>query len=493
MRIGIARIAQETNTFSPTLTGLDAFRSTGVHHGDDVLDIKDSGKEIPGLIEGCHQAQLIGVISAETLPGGCLTHEAENSLLDWFTRDLQTALPLDGLLLSIHGALAGVSDPDFDGRIVQTARQILGNQAPIAVSLDLHANITRRKIVNANLLRGYHTHPHIDARETGRFVSRLLMETLRGRVRTTMSAVKIPMITPAETQLTTQNPLKALIEVTLHQEARPHVLSSSIFTVQPWLDVPELGWCSVVVTDGDPHLADRMARELAQIAWEQRYDYIQPCHTYKEALDEAFAVEDQPVVISDFADLMTGGGTGDSTWYLKELLARSPKQPCYLNMVDPEAVNTMCEAGPGATITLSLGGKQDHIHSSPVVITGQVLHLLPIIPNRELPLSMGEAGVLQVGNIYIVVSERTGPGDNPIIYQGAGLDVLRAKILVAKSVVDWREGYKDIGKRFLLGEAPGLAPSNLKILNWKSAPRPIFPLDDNVLWNSQSAPIYRNY
>jgi len=302
------------------------------------------------------------------------------------------------------------------------------------------------------------------------------------------------MITPAETQLTEEYPMRELIEATRHQEEDERVLSSSVFAVQPWMDIPEMGWCSVVVTDGDCELADRLARDIAQMAWDQRKEYIQPCPTYMEALDEAFSTDARPVVISDLADL-GGGGTGDSTWYLRELLARNPQEPCYLTMVDPEAVNEMAEAGEGAKVTLLLGGKQDNIYSSPVEATGEVLRVLRVLPpspERELPQSMGLVAVLRVGNIYVVVSERKGGGANPSVYSGAGLEPEKAKILIAKSVVDWREGYKGVAKRFLLGEAPGLAPSNLRSLEWKNEPRPIFPLDDEVSWKGTEAAVYRS-
>jgi microcystin degradation protein MlrC len=152
----------------------------------------------------------------------------------------------------------------------------------------------------------------------------------------------------------------------------------------------------------------------------------------------------------------------------------------------------MAESGEGAEVTLILGGKQDSIHSSPVEVAGEVLRVLPPSPERELPQSMGLTAVLRVGNLYIVVFERLGPGSDPIIYSGAGLDPSKAKVLIAKSVVDFREGYKDVAQRFLLGEAPGLAPSNLRSLEWKSVPRPIFPLDEKMTWDSAEAPIYRS-
>ncbi len=492
MRIGIARISQETNTFSPTLTDLETIRAFGVAHGQEVLKVSGWSKYIEGFLDVVGDEEIVGITQAQAMPAGYLTEEAMNTILEWFTEDLRKALPLDGLLLSLHGAFAGIADPDVEGLVLQRAREIVGQDVIIGASMDLHANITRKKIENADVIDGLHTHPHVDSRQTGQRVAEVLLAALRGEVRPVISAVKIPMITPAETQLTAEYPMKELIALTRRQEEEEGVLLSSIFAVQPWMDIPEMGWCSVAVTDGDRALADRLTRELADIAWSQREEYTQPCPTYLEALDEAFSTDAHPIVISDFADLMTGGGTGDSTWYLKEFLARSPEESCYLTMVDPEAVKEMAESGEGAEITLMLGGKQDSIHSSPVEVAGEVLRVLPPSPERELPQSMGLTAVLKVGNIYVVVFERLGPGSYPIIYSGAGLDPSKAKVLIAKSVVDFREGYKDVAQRFLLGEAPGLAPSNLRSLGWKNIPRPIFPLDEEMSWSSAQAAVYRS-
>jgi microcystin degradation protein MlrC len=492
MRIGIARISQETNTFSPTPTDLDAIHAFGAARGQDVLKTSGWSKYIDGFLEVVGGEELVGITQAQAMPSGYLTEEAMHTILQWFTEDLEKALPVDGLLLSMHGAFAGIADPDVEGLVLQRAREIAGEDVVIGASMDLHANITRRKIENADVIYGLHTHPHVDSREVGHKVAEMLMATLRGEVEPVVSAVKIPMITPAETQLTYESPMKDLMAATRRQEEDEQVLASSVFAVQPWMDIPEMGWCSVVVADGDRALADRLAREVADEAWRQRADYTRPCPTYVEALDEALATDVRPVVISDFADLMTGGGTGDSTWYLKELLARNPEEPCYITMVDPESVRQMAEAGVGAEVTLMLGGKQDNIHSTPVEVTGEVLRVLPVSPDRELPQSMGLTAVLKVGNIYVVVFERLGWGSNPSIYSGAGLDPMKAKIMIAKSVVDWREGYKGVAKLFLLGEAPGLAPSNLRSLEWKRVPRPIFPLDEDMTWSSAQAAVYRS-
>ncbi|MEW6755084.1 MAG: M81 family metallopeptidase [Candidatus Latescibacterota bacterium] len=493
MRIGIARIWQETSTFSPQPTDLELLRVYGVGHGAAALEGAGLLEEyVAGFLDVLAGHEVVGVTRVQAMPAGRLTAAAQEAVLSWFEEDLRRALPLDGLLLSLHGAFAGEANPDVEGLVAERARAILGPGVPIAAAMDLHGNITRRKVAHLDAMDALHTHPHVDSRQTGQRTASLLLRTVKGEVRPVMSAVKIPMITPAEHQLTALPPMSLLIAETRRQEALEGALLSSLFAVQPWLDVPELGWCSVVVTDGDPCLGDRLARQLAGMAWEQRAHYTRPCPTYREALDQAFASPARPVVISDLADLMTGGGTGDSTWYLRELLARRPAEPCYLTMVDPQAAAGLAAAGEGALVSVSLGGKLDRVHSRPVEVTGRVLRVIPPAPGRELPQSMGLTVTLRVGNVSVVVFEHLGPGSDPRIYSGAGLDPRQAKVLIAKSVVDFREGYRDVARLFLLGEAPGLAPSDLTRLSWEHAPRPLFPLDDGTPFAAASAPVYRS-
>lgn len=504
MRIGIARIAQETSTFMPILTDMKTLQVYGILRGQAVIEetvrTRDCSKgshgrrsNLLGFLDVMRDEDLIGIIIVQAQPAGPLTEEAMNTILEWFTEDLKKALPLDGLLLDMHGAFSSVADPDVEGLFLKRARQIVGNDVVIGVAMDLHANITQRKIENANIIRGYHTHPHIDARETAQKVAEMLVSTLQKEIEPVMSAIKIPMFTPAHTQLCEEYPMKELMDMTRKQEEDERVLSSSIFTVQPFLDIPEMGWCSALVTDCDQQLSEQLARELADVAWKQRYEYIQPVPTYIEALKEAFLTDVRPIVIADFADMMTGGGTGDSTWYLKELLSQEPQEPCYVTMVDPQAVKIMARAGVGAEVTLMLGGKQDNIHSSPVKVNGRVLRVISLSPESEpLQKMMGLTAVLQIENVYIVIFEHLGEGASPNIYSLAGLYPKKAKILIAKSIVDFREGYKDVAKLFLLGEAPGLCPSNLRSLKWENVPRPIFPLDESISWESTGASVYRS-
>lgn len=493
MRIGIALISQETNSFSPRLTDLETLRAHGLWRGEEVVERGREMEGLAGFLDVVGEEHVVGLIRAHAGPAGPMTNETVDTVVGWLAEELGNVGDLDGLLLCLHGALAGESEPDVDGQIIERTREIVGENTVIGVALDMHANLTRRMMAGADVIRGYHTHPHLDQWETSRATAEMVVQTIQGGVRPVMRAVKIPMITPADLQITDQEPMRSLFAAIEVFERSSDGLSGSLFAVQPWLDVPELGWCALGVADGNAETADRFAGELADAAWAQRTQYLTSLPTYREALDRAFEMEARPVVVSDLADATNGGATGDSTWYLAELLRRQPAERCYLTMVDPEAVQDILRAGEGAMVRLCLGGKQDVVYSRPVEVMGRVARIVPIEPDRALPLSMGVGAVLEIGAIYVVVTERPGPGHDPVVYVGAGLDPRKAKILLAKSPVDFRAGYREVARAFLLGEAPGLTLSDLTLLHFERAPRPIFPLDDLSLWSSGGVERYKGH
>ena len=186
MRIGIARISQETNTFSPLLTDVDTLRVHGLTRGEEVLRGATGDNEIAGFLDVVGGEELVGVISAHAGPAGPMTDETVRTVAEWFVEELERVGPLDGLLLALHGALAGVSEPDVEGLVLERAREVVGYRTPIGASLDMHANLTARMVRYADVIRGYHTHPHRDSRETGRMVAEMLVQTIRGEIRPVM-------------------------------------------------------------------------------------------------------------------------------------------------------------------------------------------------------------------------------------------------------------------------------------------------------------------
>ena len=417
---------------------------------------------------------------------GTVSTPAMSHLEEILLNGLAAAMPVDGVLLSLHGSMVAETIDDVEGHLLGEIRTRVGPDVPIAMSLDHHANITRQMIEHCDLLVGYQSLPHIDMFETGQRTAELLLSRLRGEITPTVAWRKIPMITPADRFFTTMEPMKTWFDAARALEARPEVLSVSLFPVQPWLDVPELGWTTVVVTDGDAALAQELADELAAMAWERRELFFEEKVPPEEAVRQAVAIEGGPVVIADGSDSVNSGAPGDSTHLLTALLSQSIGGAAFVTVVDPEAVESALAAGIGSEVTLDVGGKRDRIFSQPVKVSGRVTRTsngrFTIGGHLGADIDMGRTVVVDTGEVQVVLSEQVGAGHDPMVYRHIGLEPAEAKIVVVKTPVGFRLAYSSIMKASVLADCPGLSPSDLRILDYTKAPRPLFPLDDLPEW-----------
>lgn len=490
MRIAIGQLWQETNTFSPTLTELRHFTAFRYYGGEDVLRYCGGGQEIGGFVKAAHEAgpevELVPLFAAGAWPAGRLREEFKNDLEQEMVGRLRAALPVDGVLLSLHGALASERVDDVDGELVERIREVVGPNVPISVSLDHHANVTRQIMANVDALVAYQSLPHIDMVETGQRAAQLLFATLRGEIQPTLGWCKIPMITPADRFLTGTEPLKLWFDRARDFEKQPGVLSVSLFPVQPWLDVAELGWSAVVVTDNDSARAQALADELGELAWSLRHEFFADKLPPAEAISRALAIEGGPIVIADGSDSVNSGAPGDSTWLLKEMVRRKLGGDAFVTVVDPEAVAQALAAGIGQQVTLHVGGKRDRLFSTPAAVTGRVIRAsdgrFTISGHLAADINMGRTVVVDLGEVKLVLSEDVGSGHDPMVYRHLGLDPAGAKIVVVKTPVGFWLSYRGIMRDAILADCPGLSTSNLKLLPFVHAPRPLFPLDPLETW-----------
>ena len=240
-----------------------------------------------------------------------------------------------------------LDDPDVEGRLQERVREAVGPDTPIVLSLDHHANLTQRMVDNCDALVAHRTQPHA-MRDTGQLAARLLMPILRGDLKPTIAWRKIPLITHQEQYLTAAGPMKTWFDRARAMERLPAVASASTFPMQPWMDIPEGGWACAVVTDGDRELAERLAGELADLAWELRDEFLkQDSVSPAEAVAQAIAADRGLVVLSDTGDSVWGGAPGDSTTLLAELLRQRPSQMALVPVVDPAMARQAARAGAG--------------------------------------------------------------------------------------------------------------------------------------------------
>lgn len=508
MRIGILQLWQESNTFNPMPTTRRDFEAFGVMRGAELIEklaeTNEPGGYIQALRKWPEQPEIVGLVRLPAWPSGRATAET----FDWiraeiceaFERDAAAHGPLDAVLFALHGALVADEHPDVEGEILEEVRRRIGPNVPLVATYDLHANLTERMLQNVDALVGFHTAPHIDVVSTGTRGAAVLRRILVEGAKPTTAFIKIPMVVPAE-RANTQDPTSvsyALRERLQALESRPEVLTASLATVQPWLDIPELGSAVVVTTVGDREFAEREAAALANDVWAVRLEYLPTLVSVEHGVREALACTSGLVVLSDAADATTSGAPGDSTWCLKELIKHdwpansTGHSGALLTFVAPEVIEKAEAAGVGSSLTTLIGGLRDSHYSTRVEITAVVERLFEakfVLSGHlgvNLPIDMGKAAVLRVGDVRLVVTERSGPHFAPELFRAAGLDPFMARVLIAKSPCGFRAVYAARAARIFSLQAPGCAPADFQNYPYNQRPKPLWPWEE-LEWNAPQA------
>ena len=493
MRIALGGITHEANSFCPHAADLSDFEGRQLLRGDEMLsNWRATRTEQAGALSiltevpGC---EIIATLLARALSTAPIREETYRSLLAELLAAIQAALPLDGVLLVLHGAMMSEAENDATGELLRQVRALVGDDVPIVGTLDLHANITQRMVREATALIGYHTAPHIDMFEAGQKAARVLTATIAGALRPTAVVERLPMILPPENSTHATGPLSEVIGMALELEQTGEIVHAGVYPVQPWMDTPDLASSIVVITDGDATKARLLARKLADEFWARRKDFDPELIAPGEAIRQALARESGTVIFCDSADATTSGSTGDSTAILAALLRAAPQSEMALvNIVDAPAVAQAIAAGVGAEVTVQVGGKLAPGYFAPVTFTGCVRTISDGTfvfkgPGMQgVPHHMGRTVVLARGGIRLVVMERGVSQWDPQLYRSLGLEPEDARIVQVKSPRAFRAAYEGIYDAVILIEAPGAASPKLTALPWQHIGRPIYPLDPEVSW-----------
>lgn len=491
MAIAVASIVQESNDFSPLKTRYEDF---GLVFKKDVIRRHEgSFTEMGGFLSVLSRARrkVEPLCSGWAVTAGRMLRADYQRLAHAYLQKLAGVVRPQGLVLALHGAQTAQSTHDVAGHLLSASRKILGPHVPIVATLDLHANVTRLMVESATILVGYKTYPHIDLFETGERATELLLQILAGRLSPAMRYCKLPLIVPAENMQTTSGPFGQLMLRAGELERSGAACCVSIFGVQPWLDVPEMGCSIVSVTNNDPGASQRQADTLAEDFWAARRQFDVKLTPVRKALREAMR-SDGPVVLSEPSDSTGSGSPGDSTGVLAPLLKLCSGQPAAIFLVDAPAVRRAIAAGVDAMVRLSVGGTIDRKHSRPVRIVARVR----LISdgrwtgrargyNTGVETCMGRAVVLDVGKIRLLVAERSAMTVDPELFRSHGIEPERMRIVVVKSPNGFRAAYQQIAKKMILVDTPGVSTPRLRTLSYRRVPRPIYPLDARVSFSPQ--------
>lgn len=495
MRIACGGIQHETNTFATVPTTLEDFRrdSEGEEflRGEVLKDVfRGSGTVMGGYVDAAEQqgVELEALLSARAQPAGPVTSEANDHLLGLLLERLEEVLPVDGVLLDLHGAMVTDDHEDAEGEIIAAVRRRVGADVPIVTTLDLHANITRRMADESDCLIGYDTYPHVDMRERGLEAVELLARMIAGEIRPVQEYRQLPLLTMPPMQCTLREPMKSLIDRLHGLEAEPAVLTATVSMGFPFADITDAGVSVLVTADGDRELAAKRADELAGWLWELR-DRLQPELTsIEEAMRIAAEDVEGLVIFADGSDNPGGGAPCDGTVALEAMLAAGFAGGVVGVLYDPETVERAGQVGTGGEAEFTIGGKTDGFHGSPLSVTARVITLGdgrftyggPM--RRGLPGNFGPMAVLESGGVEIVLASRRQQLLDAEMLRVVGISPETRRLLVAKSAVHFRADLGPLAVRIVDGDTPGIHRPDFANFDYHRVRRPIHPLDPGTTW-----------
>ncbi|MGE0624977.1 MAG: M81 family metallopeptidase [Pseudomonadales bacterium] len=491
MRIIVATMSHETNTFSPVVTDLDRFSGgRGVPlDGDDAVRVyTGTASCVGGFLEAAAEsgARVSVPIVASAPPSGPVEDDAYEYIAGRIVD--AAAAGADAILLDLHGAMVTRTYEDGEGELLRRIR-VVAPDVPIGVALDMHANLYPDMVRHATVISGYQTYPHVDMDGTALKAGRLTLAALAGRVQPVMVWGNAPMLPHVMRQGTDDFPNREL-QARAREMERQGALSVSLFTGFPHADISNAGLSVVVVTDGDRALAERCRDELLDMAWAQRRDFVyevEPLSTSLARARELAVGADGPVLLLDHYDNTASGGTMDTTEVLAAVLAEGLEDVAVFGIYDPAAVRTMAEAGVGAEVTVSLGGKLPMPalaeQSAPLTVTGRVKLLsegrfpATVAMSRGLEMNMGRTAVLAVGSVDIVVISRHIEPFDPGCFRSLGIEPTSRRYLMLKSRIHYRVGFKPLVAHVVECAGRGVCTSDYSELSFEHVRRPIYPLD----------------
>ena len=492
MRIGIAGFMHESNSFLNVPTTLEQYQETGIQYGDQVTEVwRDAHHEVGGFFQGAEQLGFtpVSLMMASTVPGGPLTEDTYETLAKDLVQRVKGAKGLDGLLLSLHGAMVAEHQPDADGETLARLRKALDREFPMIVTLDIHANVSARMVENASALIIYRTNPHLDQRARGLEAAQLIYRMVKGEVHPVMAAEFPPLVINITKQYTGQEPAASLIHGLEEVLKRPKLVSASVAEGYPYADVEEMGMAFVAVADGDAGAAKDAARWMVQRAWERRHSFVGDASSPDEALRRAADSPKGPVVLMDMGDNVGGGSAADSTILLEEAMHQGIGNMLVI-LYDPESVKACVQAGVGSTVTLRVGGKTDDKHGRPIPIQGRVRILSDGKFMEEEPrhggkrfYDQGTTAVVETGerNTIVLTSLREVPTSLEQVLS-LGIKPQRKQIIVAKGVVSPRPAYEPIASEVVLVNTPGSTSADLSTFDYQRRRRPLFPFEPDTAY-----------
>ena len=484
MKIFGASLATETNTFSPVPTGLKSFYVARKGDYSTYLPFKDSVVALWGKMSTERGYQYVESLIAAAEPAGKTLKKVYENFRDEILDDLRASLPVDAVLLDLHGAMVADGYDDCEGDLIAHVRQIVGTDVPIGVELDLHCHISDLMIEQATAIITYKEYPHTDMADRAVELFDLIVDTVEGRVKPTMSLFDTGMIA---LYYPTQEPMKSYVDKLRALEREEGVLSVSLGHGFPWGDVPDLGTKTLVITNNDPAAASELAESLGRELYAMREQAVPHYYGIDDAFDYALAAQGSPIVIADVSDNAGGGASSDSTFLLRRMLERGITNAAIGCIWDPIAASVAIEAGEGAQLDLRVGGKMGVMSGDPVdlhVTVGKIaLNALqyfgPDDARQDVPV--GDSVAISANGIDIVLISTRTQTFSPHVFTNVGIDPTKKKILIIKSTQHFYARFAPIAAEVIYVAAPGAVAPMFKDIPYAVASHHRWPMTDDPL------------
>jgi len=494
MKILIARMNHETNTFSPVATPLAAFGRNGPSYGRDAFnENKGMQTAMAAFIDAAERvrADIVTPVSASANPSGPVDATAYDAICDAI---VSVATGCDAVMLDLHGAMVAENSTDGEGDLLERVRALLPD-APIAVALDLHGNVTQKMIDNADVIVSFKTYPHVDMYETGAHAARLLFDMIDGRASPVLAWRQPPLLTHTLRSATAEGAMKRAVDAARAAEA-DGMLAVSVLAGFSLADIAAPCISVVVVGNGERADAEAVAERISRQIWNERDDFVYHSAPLAESVAQAASLAqgaDKPVLLLDHGDNCMSGGTCDTMDLLEEALKQGLEGIVSGPLCDPQAVAALTAAGVGSTLTLTIGNKltSNALPSRPpLAVTGVVRALT----DGEYVISgptytgqrafMGRAAVLDTGTVKLVVTERTHEPWDLGVFESVGIDPRRARFLLLKSRMYCRPVFVPIAAALVECDSRGVTSSDYGLFGFEHVKRPVYPLDQHTEWTA---------
>jgi microcystin degradation protein MlrC len=479
MKLLIACLATETNTFSPMPTGRRAFEAGIVSR---TATRQEGNLFTAPLHEWRRMAEergweVVESLSAAAQPAGITTRAVYEEFRDEILQDLKTHQP-DLFLISMHGAMVADGYDDCEGDMMQRARVLMGPDKVIGLEIDPHNHLTQTMIDNATLIINYKEYPHVDAPERARELFVMAADAATGKTRPVMRMHDCRMLTIIETM---KEPAMSYVQSMKDAEGKDGILSVSLTHGFPWADVADVGARTLVIADGDADKAESAAKTFADKLWDIRDGLRMDYPDIPTALDMVEASNHATITLADMADNAGGGAPADSTFFLQEILKRGMTDVAHGIFWDPVLV-TMCQdAGVGARMKVRLGGKicadSGDAVDLDVTVRGIRENMTQNLGETEMP--MGTGVWLDADGVHLIVSSVRTQNFSPSVYTDLGIDITTMRALIPKSTNHFYQNFEKISPQVIHVRTPGAVTPDMTVIPYTKRDDNFWPKVEN--------------